>query len=45
MIYDGVGEQVASKTEFQKIMHKYEIKGHAAKQNQSNQNPVEGCIL
>ena len=43
-IYDGAGEQFGRKTEFQQVMRKYEIKRHAAKPNQSNQNPVEGCI-
>ena len=41
-IYDGAGEKVRMKTEFQRIMHKYEIKGHADKPNGYNQNPVEG---
>ena len=44
MIYDGAGEQVGRKTEFQRLMRKYEIKGHASEPNRSNQNPVEGCI-
>ena len=44
MIYDGAGKQVRRKTEFQRLMRKYEIKGHAAEPNRSNQNPVEGCI-
>ena len=44
MIYDGAGEKVGRKTEFQRLMRKYEIKGHAAEPNQPNQNPVEGCI-
>ena len=44
MIYDGAPEQVGKKTEFQRIMRKYEVKGHAAEAHRSNQNPVEGCI-
>ena len=44
MLYDGAGEQVGRKTEFQRLMRKYEIKGHAAEPNQSNQTPVEVCI-
>ena len=44
MLYDGAGEQVGRKTEFQRLMRKYEIKGHASEPNQSNQIPVEGCI-
>ena len=44
MIYDGSGEQTGRKTEFQRLMRKYEIKGHASEPERSNQNPVEGCI-
>ena len=40
MIYDGAGGQIGSKTEFQQIIHNYNIKGRAAKPNQSNQKPV-----
>ena len=44
LIYDGGGEQVGRKTEFQRLVRKYDIKGHVAEANRSNQNPVEGCI-
>ena len=44
IIYDGAGKKFGRKTDFQRIMCKYEIKGHAAEPNQSNKNPVEGCI-
>ena len=44
LIYDGGGEQVGRKTEFQRLVRKYDIKGHVAEANQSNQNPVDGCI-
>ena len=44
MIYDGANEQVGRKTEFQRIMRKYEIKWRTDEPNLSNQNPVEGCI-
>ena len=44
MIYDGAGEQVGRKTNFQRMIRKYEIKGHADEPKRSNQNPVEGCI-
>ena len=38
MIFDGYGEQVRKKTEFQRKIRKYKIKGHAAKPNRLNQN-------
>ena len=44
MLYDGAGEQIGRKTEFQRLMRKYEIKEQAAEPNRSNQIPVEGCI-
>lgn len=44
LIYDGAQEQVGRKTDFQKILRKYDIKGHVAESHSPNQNPVEGCI-
>ena len=32
-------------TEFQRVVRKYEIKGHVTETKQPNQNAVEGCIL
>ena len=44
MTYDGAQEQIGRKTEFQRVMRKYEIKGHVTETKRSNQNAVEGCI-
>jgi hypothetical protein len=44
LIYDGAPEQIGRKTEFQRIMRKYDIRGHVAESGRSKQNPVEGCI-
>ena len=44
LIYDGAPEQIGRKTEFQRIMQKYDIRGHIAESGRSSQNPVEGCI-
>ena len=44
MTYDGAQEQIGRKTEFQRVMRKYEIKGHVTEKKWSNQNAVEGCI-
>ena len=44
MTYDGAQEQIVRKTEFQKVMRKYEIKGHVTEKKRSKQNAVEGCI-
>ena len=44
LVYYGVKEQVGRKTEFQRFVKKYEIRGHSSKNQQSNQNPVDGFI-
>ena len=44
LIYDGAPEQIGRKTDFQRIMRKYDIRGHIAESGRSSQNPVEGCI-
>ena len=44
MTYDGVQEQIGRKTEFQRVMRKYEIKGYVTEKKRPNQNEVEGCI-
>ena len=44
LIYDGSPEQIGRKTEFQRIMQKYDIRGYVAEPGRSKQNPVEGCI-
>ena len=44
MTYDGAQEQTGRKTEFQRVMRKYEIKGHVTETKRSNQNEVEICI-
>ena len=44
MPYDITLEQIGKKTEFQRVMRTYEIKGHITEKNQSNQNAVEQCI-
>ena len=44
LIYDGAPEQIGRKTEFQRIMQKYNIRGHIAESGRSSHNPVEGCI-
>ena len=40
MTYDGVQEQIGRKTEFQRVMRKYEIKGHVTETKRPNQNAV-----
>ena len=44
MTYDGAQEQIGRKTEFQRVMRKYEIKGYVTETKRPNQNSVEGCI-
>ena len=44
MTYDGAQEQIRRKTEFQRVIRKYEIKGHITGKSRSNQNTVEGFI-
>ena len=44
MNYDGAQEQIGRKTEFQRVMRKYEIKGHVTETKRPNQNAVEGSI-
>ena len=44
LIYDGAPEQIGRNMEFQRIMQKYDIRGHIAESGRSSQNPVEGCI-
>ena len=44
LIYDGAPEQIGRKTEFQRIMRKYDIRGHIAESGRSSQNPIEVCI-
>ena len=44
LIYDGAPEKIGRKTEFQRIIRKYDIRGHRAESGRSNQNPVEVCI-
>ena len=44
MTYDVAQEQIGRKTEFQRLMRKYEIKGHSTETKRPNQNAVEGCI-
>ena len=39
--YDGKQEQIRRRTEFQRVMRKYEIKWHVTEKKQSNQNAVE----
>ena len=34
MAYDGAQEQIGRKTEFQRVMRKYEIKGHVTETRQ-----------
>ena len=44
LIYDGVPKQIRRKTEFQRIMQKYDIRGHIVESGRSSKNPVEVCI-
>ena len=44
LVYDGGAEQVGRKTEFQRLIRKYEIKGHIIEAKSSNHNPAEGVI-
>ena len=44
LIYYGVHEQIGRKMGFQRIMQKYDIRGHIAESGRSSQNTVEGCI-
>ena len=44
LIYDGAPEQIGRKTEFQRMMRKYDIRVHVAESGRSKQNPVEVCI-
>ena len=44
LIYDGGAEQVGRKTEFQRLIRKYEIKGHIIEAKRSNLNLVEWVI-
>ena len=44
LVYDGVKEQVIRKTEFKRVVRKYDIRGHSSKKPQSNQNSFKGCI-
>ena len=44
MTYNGAQEKIGRKTEFQRVMRKYEIKGHVTETNWTNQNAVEGFI-
>ena len=44
MTYDGTHEKIGRKTELQRVMRKYEIKGHVTEKKQPNQNSVEGYI-
>ena len=44
LIYYGALEQIGRKTEFQRIMQKYDISTHIAESGRSSHNPVEGCI-
>ena len=44
IIYDGASEQIGRKTDFQRIMRKYNIRGHIAESVRSSHNPVKGCI-
>ena len=39
---DGSQEQIRRKTEFQKVIIKYEIKGHVTETRRLKQNTVEG---
>ena len=40
--YDGSQEQIGRNAEFQRVMIKYEIKGHVTETKRPNQNSVEG---
>ena len=44
MTYGGALEQIRRKTEFQRVMRKYEIKGFVTEANRSNLNVVEVYI-
>ena len=44
MTYEVAQEQIGRKTEFQRVMRKYETKGYVTETNRSNQNPVERYI-
>ena len=44
MIYDGSKEQNGKNTEFQRIIHKYDIPTKTSEKERSNQNPSEGVI-
>ena len=44
MINDGSEEKSQPGTEFQKLMHKYDIKNKVPEPEHSNQNPAEGVI-
>ena len=44
IIYDGDPEKIGIKTDFQRIMQKYDIRGHIAESGRSIQNPVEGVL-
>ena len=44
MTYDGAQEKIRRKTEFQRVMRKYEIKGHVTETKRPDQNAVEECI-
>ena len=44
MTYYGAQGQTGRKIELQRVIRKYEIKGHVTKTKRSNQNAVEGCI-
>ena len=44
MNYDCTQEQIGRKTEFQRAMRKYEIKGHITEIRRSNQNSVPPTV-
>ena len=44
LIYDGAPDHIGRKMQFQRIMQKYDIRGHIAELGRSIHNPVEGCI-
>ena len=44
LIYDGAPEQIGRKMEFQRIMRKYDIRGHVAESGRSKQNPVKDAL-
>ena len=44
MTYDGAQEKIGINTEVQRVMRKYEIKGHVTETKRSNKNAVEGCM-